>query len=209
MAKIEKPQAVERLEEIIKLCDAFMIARGDLGVEMPLEQVPGPAEADDPHRPPLRQAGGRRDPDARIDDHLAGADPRRSVGRLDRRVRGRRRRHALGRKRLRPVSGRSRGDDEQGRDGGRDRRQLPRHHPRPGRRARSHRRRRHLRRHPAGRRNARSRRHRHLHLVRLDRHPRRPRAARASRSSRSRPTSAPCAGCRSSGASTASRPRMP
>src|SRR5205085_3929657 len=35
------PQAVERLEEIIKLCDAFMIARGDLGVEMPLEQVPG------------------------------------------------------------------------------------------------------------------------------------------------------------------------
>ncbi|WP_417309439.1 pyruvate kinase [Devosia sp.] len=41
MAKIEKPQAVERLEEIIKLCDAFMVARGDLGVEMPIEQVPG------------------------------------------------------------------------------------------------------------------------------------------------------------------------
>jgi len=41
MAKIEKPQAVERLEEIIKLCDAFMVARGDLGVEMPLETVPG------------------------------------------------------------------------------------------------------------------------------------------------------------------------
>ena len=32
MAKIEKPQAVGRLEEIIKLCDAFMVARGDLGV---------------------------------------------------------------------------------------------------------------------------------------------------------------------------------
>ena len=41
MAKIEKPQAVKRLQEIIKLCDAFMIARGDLGVEMPLEMVPG------------------------------------------------------------------------------------------------------------------------------------------------------------------------
>jgi len=41
MAKIEKPQAIERLDEIIKLCDAFMIARGDLGVELPLEQVPG------------------------------------------------------------------------------------------------------------------------------------------------------------------------
>lgn len=41
MAKIEKPQAIDSLEEIVKLCDAFMIARGDLGVEMPLEQVPG------------------------------------------------------------------------------------------------------------------------------------------------------------------------
>lgn len=41
LAKIEKPQAVNRLEEIIKLCDAFMIARGDLGVEMPLEKLPG------------------------------------------------------------------------------------------------------------------------------------------------------------------------
>ncbi|MBB3952157.1 pyruvate kinase [Aureimonas jatrophae] len=41
MSKIEKPQAVERLDEIIELSDAIMVARGDLGVEMPLEQVPG------------------------------------------------------------------------------------------------------------------------------------------------------------------------
>src|SRR5690606_4223227 len=41
MAKIEKPQAIERLEEIVKLSDAIMVARGDLGVELPLEQVPG------------------------------------------------------------------------------------------------------------------------------------------------------------------------
>ncbi len=41
LAKIEKPQAIERLDSIVKLCDAFMIARGDLGVEMPLEEVPG------------------------------------------------------------------------------------------------------------------------------------------------------------------------
>jgi pyruvate kinase len=41
MAKIEKPQAVHRLADIIEIADALMVARGDLGVEMPLEKVPG------------------------------------------------------------------------------------------------------------------------------------------------------------------------
>jgi len=41
LAKVEKPQAVQRLDEIIELSDALMVARGDLGVEMPLERVPG------------------------------------------------------------------------------------------------------------------------------------------------------------------------
>ncbi|MFZ0559889.1 MAG: pyruvate kinase [Methylovirgula sp.] len=41
MAKIEKPQAILRLEEIMDISDGFMVARGDLGVEMPLEKVPG------------------------------------------------------------------------------------------------------------------------------------------------------------------------
>ncbi|MBG0847042.1 pyruvate kinase [Pseudomonas chengduensis] len=40
MAKIEKPSAVTHLEEIAKLCDAIMVARGDLGVEVPAENVP-------------------------------------------------------------------------------------------------------------------------------------------------------------------------
>ncbi|MGH1574644.1 pyruvate kinase [Methylobacterium sp. P31] len=41
MAKIEKPQALTRLDEILEISDGLMVARGDLGVEMPLEQVPG------------------------------------------------------------------------------------------------------------------------------------------------------------------------
>ncbi len=40
MAKIEKPQAIDRLPEIIEVSDALMVARGDLGVELPLERVP-------------------------------------------------------------------------------------------------------------------------------------------------------------------------
>jgi pyruvate kinase len=40
MAKMEKPQAVEHLPEIIDAADALMVARGDLGVELPVEKVP-------------------------------------------------------------------------------------------------------------------------------------------------------------------------
>jgi pyruvate kinase len=40
IAKIEKPQAVDALEEIVDAFDAIMVARGDLGVELPLEAVP-------------------------------------------------------------------------------------------------------------------------------------------------------------------------
>ncbi|MYR40852.1 pyruvate kinase [Streptomyces sp. SID5910] len=40
IAKVEKPQAVENIEDIVAAFDGIMVARGDLGVEMPLEQVP-------------------------------------------------------------------------------------------------------------------------------------------------------------------------
>ena len=40
VVKLEKPSAVERLDEIVALADAVMVARGDLGVELPAERVP-------------------------------------------------------------------------------------------------------------------------------------------------------------------------
>jgi pyruvate kinase len=41
MAKIEKPAALEEIDDIVRLSDAVMVARGDLGVEIPHEDVPG------------------------------------------------------------------------------------------------------------------------------------------------------------------------
>ena len=45
VAKLERPQAIERLDEIIGESDAVMVARGDLGLELPLERVPGVQKA--------------------------------------------------------------------------------------------------------------------------------------------------------------------
>jgi pyruvate kinase len=40
VAKIEKPEAVENIDKIVAFCDGLMVARGDLGVEIPAHEVP-------------------------------------------------------------------------------------------------------------------------------------------------------------------------
>jgi pyruvate kinase len=40
VAKIEKPEALKEIDDIIREADALMVARGDLGVEIPMEKVP-------------------------------------------------------------------------------------------------------------------------------------------------------------------------
>ena len=53
IAKLERPAALEHLDEILDVCDAVMVARGDLGLEMPLERVPR-AQKDITHRARLK-----------------------------------------------------------------------------------------------------------------------------------------------------------
>ena len=74
IAKLEKPQAVANLEAIIDAFDAVMVARGDLGVELPLEEVPRSRSRSSTGRP-LGQAGDRRHPDAGVDDQRARGRP--------------------------------------------------------------------------------------------------------------------------------------
>ena len=84
MVKLEKPAAIGRLDEIIDLADALMVARGDLGVEMPPEDVPSVQKQMIHACRARRQAGHRRDADARIDDQRADPDPGRGLRCRDR-----------------------------------------------------------------------------------------------------------------------------
>ncbi len=86
LAKLEKPQAIEHLDQIVELADAIMVARGDLGVELPPEDVPGLQKKIVRLCRAAGQAGGGRDADAGIDGACPRPHPRRGVGRRDRRL---------------------------------------------------------------------------------------------------------------------------
>jgi pyruvate kinase len=70
IAKIEKPQAVERAEEIVRAADCVMVARGDLGIELPIEEVPIVQKKPAGRLPAVRAALDHRDADARLDGQL-------------------------------------------------------------------------------------------------------------------------------------------
>ncbi len=119
MSKIEKPSAVTELEEVIAASDGIMVARGDLGVEMPVEKVPGIQK----RITRLSRAAGKPVVIATqmLESMISSphADACRSFRTSsDRSIRWRRRHYALGRKRRGAVSGRSHPDDGQDRDPG-------------------------------------------------------------------------------------------
>ena len=111
IAKIEKPQAVDAADEIMRAADCVMVARGDLGIELPIEDVPMV------QKQLLRIAGrlarpvDHRDADAGLDGRLVSSDAGRSGRRRERDHRRDRRRHALAGDGGRCVPGRGRRDD--------------------------------------------------------------------------------------------------
>ena len=117
VAKIEKREALDQLEAIVSVADAIMVARGDLGVEIDVAQMPDRAKANHRDVPTLSAADDHRDADAREHARLAAAHAGRSHRRGQRDSRRRRRLHALRRNRGRQVSSRSRPNDEPHRAG--------------------------------------------------------------------------------------------
>ena len=115
IAKLEKPQAIQHLESILEAADGVMVARGDLGVEMPPEKVPAI------QKHVIRRAGEYRKPvitatqmlESMIENPAAHA--RRGQRRGQRHLRRHRRGDAVGGNRGRQVSGRGGQDDGQDR----------------------------------------------------------------------------------------------
>ena len=75
IAKIEKPQALEAIDGIVEAFDGIMVARGDLGVECPLEDVPVHQKLAHRQGASPCQAGHRGHPDARVDDRRTPGRP--------------------------------------------------------------------------------------------------------------------------------------
>ena len=76
VAKIEKPQALDQLDAVLDVADAAMVARGDLGVELPPEEVPLAQKRIVNRNARARQTGDCRHTDAGEHDRGTGANAR-------------------------------------------------------------------------------------------------------------------------------------
>ena len=104
VAKIETAVALDHLAGIVATADAVMVARGDLGIQVPARRVPLIQKEIIRFCNMAGQAGDHRDADARVDDALAAADARRGERRRQRGDRRHRRAHAVGGDRGRRLS---------------------------------------------------------------------------------------------------------
>ena len=104
IAKIEKPLAASNAEEIIEEADGVMVARGDLGIELPIEEVPLVQKRILHARRQEAEAVDHGHADARVDGAVDPADPRRGGGRGERDLRRHRRRDAVAGDRRRPAT---------------------------------------------------------------------------------------------------------
>ncbi|MFR6425843.1 MAG: pyruvate kinase [Oscillospiraceae bacterium] len=86
IAKIENQPGIDNIEDIFTECTGIMIARGDMGVEVPYEELPSIQKELIGKMPPARQARHHRDRDAREHDAQHPPHPRRDRRRGQRRL---------------------------------------------------------------------------------------------------------------------------